>query len=448
MKNRKWKSIVTTALCLGLVSGGSTTALAAVTKDIKTDTLSSTQTATTASNPMTLFFYSDDPSYLNSTLYTYSTTTSDDSLTAIQTALNNGSVQIQNKSYQPGTPLTPTDLSAAREIAFPINMVINNESLQNSLNQVLNAGKRVYLYGSDGITLSEYKDLLHLDNLNVFTEEQGEVDLAKDPSTEKEEVKDNPELETAPNEDKYNVIGYTKNPNPLQLITNTMTNGYTDEYFGEVPSSLQIENFYQEVVDNVTQNKILEDEIGPMAANVASSPIKYKLSSYISGVLRGKVVSWWKLYKDTDETEKNYDHFYVSDYTQLLTYNQGYAVYLKTDHDIPLSPDSIEDWGPHDSDGPSYSINLGYPWGASLGFTMPTSPKVDDISNSDLDYARWVVTDSNMSGDIFNPKTEWKSAGTFATMDIRHWAKFKTVVGGRSIVSDEVSHKINVDYDY
>lgn len=374
----------------------------------------------------------------------FSTNSTDNSLSSIQSNINSGGVNVQNKQYRPGGPLTITELSTADEIAFPVIMVRNNISLQNTLNQAINNGKRVYLFG-DGLTLVEYKNLLHLDSLDVYTN-NGMVDLAKDPTPEKGTIKENPERETITGEDYYSVIGYTKNTGvPLQLITNTMTNGYEDEYFGTVPSNLQMNQYYQEILDNVTQNKILSDQFGPYGI-VNSSKVKYQLTAYL-GVQVGKVVSQWILNKNTSETDKNFDFFYVTDLTQLLTYNSGRATYLKTDHDIPYSTDYIQTWGPHDDSDGHYTVQLTVPWSASFSFDMVSKPSIDDISNSDLDYARWVVRDTDMSDDTFEPKTQWKSAGTYASMDIRHWATFSGILDGRTVTT-QVSHKLDVDYDY
>ncbi|PEL13686.1 hypothetical protein [Bacillus sp. AFS017336] len=455
MKKFHLKSKVgVTALTIGMLTFGGFNSVQAASQSAETKIQVGT-TSTTTTSSKSLFFYSTtqvDDSFLSNF--------SDNSLYSIQSNLNNGSVQFSNKVNGPGDIININEMLEADEIAYPAQALYNNSYMQSVLKQALMNNKFVYLYGN-AITISDYKSLLGLDSISVndITSDGEEITpvFGTNSSTEKGVVRSNPERENTyyedpstriigpVNEDRYQVIGYTLNTNaPTRLITNTIVTGYNDDYYGDIPNDVQTEQILQETLEDVTQNKILEDTT--TRTIVASSPTKFTLSSYIAGELVGKVVSHWTLNKKSD-SDSHFDYFYVDDQTQLLTYNGGIATYLKVDHDIPYSEDYLDQWGPKDGTG-SFQFSFSIPFSISFSFNMDSNAHVDDISNEDLDYARWVVTDGDMSGDTFRPRTAWKSAGTYASMDIRHWAKFKKVIDGRVLLSDEVSHKLDVNYDY
>lgn len=407
-----------------------------------------------------VFFSNGD---LKETVNFVNNSNKDESLKEEKEQIKDGKLLIDSKQIKNGIVNFPDNLDGVTSLAYPVEAVKKDESIKKGLQNAIQLGKRVYLYG--GVTYDEYRELLGLDEISVtltsdtgvkYNITHGGRDKA---ATEKGPLKKKSNKLLTEKEDKYDIIGYTLDGNAKhRLFASTIA------VYEEKKKSIPTEAHYmREILDNLSyvidqsaQETTTKSSIGFMKLNkayaagnnviVATAPQRYSASAYDGGVLAGKTITDWTLEQNKDETVSNYDFFLVKDNTQIYDYNGYWSKELLTDHDIPYDSDYIQDWGPSDSSSSPYTIQIGFPWAVSFQFSMSSDPDVDEQGSLDLDYARWntSVVLFDMNGDVFKAWTGWKSSGTFASMDIRETANFMSSEG----LLMESSIKIDVDYDY
>ncbi|MFF2879147.1 hypothetical protein ACFVR2_22905 [Gottfriedia sp. NPDC057991] len=198
----------------------------------------------------------------------------------------------------------------------------------------------------------------------------------------------------------------------------------------------QIESIQTTEVTGEKNTSFLNKSVAYASDQVKSIPKTDIISIYSGSLKIGEAWQDWALDQVFSEHDKTFDLFDVRHKVQLKGFNNSWPYYLKVSHVLPLSPDELDEWDPHDDSSNPYNVEIAYPWGVAFGFNMNGEPKVDATGNIDTDYAQWTVSKpvtaaDDMNGDAFRPVISWKSTGTYATMDIRIEAKFAHFVGGK-----------------
>ncbi|MDR7003095.1 hypothetical protein [Neobacillus niacini] len=358
-------------------------------------------------------------------------------------------------------------LDGYEDVVVHVDKLKKDIKLQKELQGKIKSGTKVYLVG--GASVNDFKNLLKLDKIEVKDKEKNktarydwdEEKMAK----EKGPLKVNPNSAAEEGEFNYDVIGYTldENENNQLMISNISAfdeNGkkvkptdelYVQEVLGSTAETVDVEEqeyaaaqkAKQKVLGFLTTSKVEAGMTG-----VKSSPARIYGNAYYSGTKVGHTVTDWYLSKASD-SESAYDYFMVEDKTSVY---QDSSIWEPTklwaDHDIPYDSDYIKDWDPDDDGDSPYQIGFGLPYSMSWGFEMTGDPIVDNIGSQQYDYGRWEVTETNwglsgLDGERFQPTTTWKSAGTWAVMDIREKGTFQ-----RSGLTATSSISVRVSYDY
>ncbi|WP_299094231.1 hypothetical protein [uncultured Metabacillus sp.] len=386
----------------------------------------------------------------------------DDSLVQVKQKIKDNEIKATAKKGSKEV-ITSENLQEYTDVAFDVKLVRKDLELQKHLHNLLQNGKKVYLYG--GLTFEEYKQLLNIEEMTAEasdpTSKSKKMIIAEFGSDKKEKgsKKEHKNSSIEEDEEIREVIGYTLDPNDANKVF--VSDITVNTKLGKATPSE--EHFLHEVLDGVyittkkekEQSESKETKVSGIfsknsayAGNITrkSSPYTYSSSAYSGSMLVGRVYTDWYLLQNTDESEYAWDYFVVKDRKQTYSYNGARTTYLYVDHDIPCDCDEIEDWSPwDDSGGASYGISIGWPWNISVSYGMASNPKIDQQGSTAYDYGRWVVTDADIGdGEIFYPHTGWKSSGTMATMDIRHKATFYA----NEYVGGGLNQHIDVSYDY
>ncbi|GAE47347.1 hypothetical protein JCM21738_4320 [Mesobacillus boroniphilus JCM 21738] len=337
----------------------------------------------------------------------------------------NGKLKIK---FQKGKP-SADSLEGFEDLVFDVEEVRNDKALQQTLNRALKNGAKVYLVG--GVTTPEYADLLGLDKMSIVKKDENGVastfrfDLDdKEMEKIKGPRKKNPNSEDNPDDLVYDVVGFTLDGNEHNQLVISKISSYDADSNKIEPTKDFILN---EVLQSTSEKVEVEEAeyvaaktpkifgaLSPLSAkadstSVKSNPARVFGKAYYSGTEVGYTATSWILYKSSADDDPKFDYFSLKDATEM----QGHGWYvpkLWTNHDIPFDRDFIDDWAPYDDADGSYSVTFGWPWNISVTANMSTDPKIDAQGSTTYDYARWVVTDSNMDGDVFRPGTSWRSA--------------------------------------
>lgn len=408
-----------------------------------------TSAAQVIKSKKSLAFYGSDSS--TQVLNKVEKNVTDGSLNKINQKIKNKQIKTNAKKEK---DILNDDVRSYTDVAYDVKKVRNNPKLQKRLQEILQSGKKVYLYG--GLTLEEYKKLLNIKEMTVdVTDAKSDKQIiAQFGETEEKPRKKNSHAEK--DEDVREVIGYTLDSKDASKVF--ISDITIESPMGTVKPTE--EHFVREVLSgvNATINKeegnVQEEaEVGGIlhtnkasAGNVTrKSSATLTASAYNGSYLLGRVYTDWTLMQDTDESEYKYDYFVVKDKSQLYSYNSARTNYLYVDHDIPGVEDQVADWAPVDDTASPYQISIGLPWSISTSFNMGSNPKVDSQGSIASDYGRWVVTDYNIGdGEVFYPYTGWKSTGTYANMDIRKKAQFYA----NEYMGAGLNVHYNVTYDY
>ncbi|HEU4964550.1 MAG TPA: hypothetical protein VFV52_11960 [Bacilli bacterium] len=375
----------------------------------------------------------------------------DQSFDQLRQALANNRVTIQTHGLQTAADRSPKGLSdKINDLAYPIDAVRNDATLQADLHQALVDGKKVYLYG-EGFSIREYEQLLGI---------EGEIAPTQSIEELKNTTRKEPKL-LMDTEQLQNVIGFSLVNGPNKVYLSNFVGGKA----GHTPETLYLHAILDDQIDTAEQTDAQNGKTAPtnvsflgkdlpIKQNVAhadASPVTSKsdINTYVSnnsGTTVGKINTDYYLSREKDESDSTYDYFVVEDHTEITGYNGADPYYLKTDHDIPYDSDHIKDWSPSDTSGDSISVSV--PWGISYSFDPNGSIAVNDIGNQDLDYGRWEVTPRWYASVLpdptrFKPATAWLSSGTYAVMDIRNDAYFDQY--GSAWLAHQ---QVHVAYDY
>lgn len=339
-----------------------------------------------------------------------------------------------------------------------------NKSYKEELQEGLEEGKRVILYGD--IKADEYKEILDVEELSVDDKDGGEYlfGLTKEELNQKakEEGKDaviradKDSLEDTDSEYVSHIIGYTLDDNKeMQYVETTVHN--FDENGNPIPNTEEsliksAMNIQTNIIDSEQEkynDAIQEQEevafLPFLKDNKVSAANKRVLNVYGKkaltaeakrlGVLVGEIHTDYHLYKETDDDDKKYDFFTLKPITQIDSYKGFWAKSLSVDIDIPYDSDHLDSWSPMgDKGGKSFNVGLSYPFAISLAMDFGESLTIDDQSSLKYDYARWLLKDhiteinTNISGETFNPVAGWASTGTMATVGLTVEGKFDNYI--------------------
>jgi hypothetical protein len=346
------------------------------------------------------------------------------------------------------------------EIAFPVEDVRNDKKLQKDLKKLMKNGTKVYLYG--GLTLEEYTRLLDIEKLT--TSKKGKKYVISDPDPDTDDlqdkgIKDQPKKPRDIGEQDdglYEVVGYSLQEDAINKVVISNITSYnenkevaptTDEMFLEIVDAanltgeIQVEEQQAEKLAHFgvfKQNKALAER-----KTRKSAPDWIYGSAYYNGMRVGYTYTDWVIQQELSESDSTYDYFNIFDTTTFRT-DSGWEGYKWTvDHDLPhYTVDRLSDFSPKDDWFSPYTVSIGSPWNIGYSFSMSGGPDIDEASNRELGYARWYIT-GDLYNHTFEPAMAWKSTGTLAEMDIRHWGYFsKRTLRASSFI------KINVKYDY
>ncbi|WP_047983539.1 hypothetical protein [Ornithinibacillus californiensis] len=444
----KWKRFLTVLSVVGLVAVMLLAPYSINTKNVMA------QVDSPNSGKSVMFFANDEAS----TAFQNLLANKDEALVPIQQTLKNGNLNVSTLALTEAKQIS--NLEKVDGLAFPINEVRSNDSLQKSLQQMLKNGEKIYLYG-ENVTFNEYKTLLGLSDVTVDvlgdSGESMQFSFLEDSvNNEKGKLKENPHSLAEKNEDAKQVIGYSLDNTAVNKVFSATINS-------EGPNGnlkLRLEDYLQVILDDQIRTAEIEESyqsdknasMGLFQENAALAGLTLRKDSYdhiayakYNYTTFGKVYTDWKLYQQTSESVSGYDYFVVKEYMQPYTYNGSFIEDVKVDHDIPYDSDEIGEWGPSDSGGPTYSVSLSWPFSISYSFSMSSGPNVNEIGSQYYDYARWTMS-TYSSGERFIPSTGWKSSGTYASMDIRDYVYFH--VPGSQGSTTRAYQKIDVNYDY
>lgn len=255
----------------------------------------------------------------------------------------------------------------------------------------------------------------------------------------------------------FDVIGYTKNLDTHQVYLASFK-GPNSEIL-EKKSFMYLRSILDHEIKNIKKqrdkqnNSLLKtNSVKAATEAVRSFP---DINEYVydgsSIIVRG-IINADVILSKTSDSDPDHDYFVVRDNVEIKGENTANPKYAKIDHDIPDDSDHIEDWGPSDSDSESeIQVQVDTKGTVALAYSFPTGGDyiVDEQGSQINDYARWELTDTFWGTWLpnptrFEPSTSWLSTGTFAFMEIRHWATFEVAGIG---TWDGFQH-IYVYYDY
>ncbi|UTI43911.1 hypothetical protein [Niallia sp. RD1] len=352
-------------------------------------------------------------------------------------------------------------LDDATTIIADASEIIDNESYKEELQEELEEGKRVFIYGD--IQADEYKDILDVEELSVDAGDGGEFlfGLTTEELNEKakedgkqaviRENKENNEEEETESEFVSHVIGYTLDDSKeLQYVDVTIHN--FDEEGNPIPNTEEsilktTMDIQSEIMDSEQEKheEVQEQEVAffpflkenKVAAENVRVLNKYNLNTYAKrlGVLVAEITTDYHLYKETSDQDKIYDFFTLEPVTQIQSYKGIWSNSLFVDIDIPYDTDELDSWSPKgDQGGKSFNVGLSYPFSIAISMDFGESLTIDDQSSTKLDYARWLMKDhitelnTNISGETFTPVAGWASKGTLATVGLTVTGKFSNYI--------------------
>jgi hypothetical protein len=340
-------------------------------------------------------------------------------------------------------PEEKEDVSEFNSIAYNYKDVKGDKKLQESLQTALSDGKKVFLYG--GLTVEEYCELLGIENIYSKIESSDSKETIKvsfhDSKKEKKKLE---EKEGSYNisDNIHEIIGYTLDKDASYKVFISDINNYDDK--GKI--DLTDEIYLKEILEH--ENKDIEKSNMSLAsAKIVDSEYDIIANAYYLNDKVGSINSQWKLYKVTDESDSDYDFFYVKDTSTIETYSWSWdAERFSVKHDLPFDGDQLDDASPNDTSSNPYSISLSFPFNISYTYTLDSEPDIDLTLNKTYDYAKWIVRDNQLESDQYDYEfvTAWASTGSYAAIDIDHTVNFYSGID----VEADADHSITVRYDY
>lgn len=320
------------------------------------------------------------------------------------------------------------------DIAINVDQVSSNANLMNTLKKLKKEGKKIYLFGKN-VTPKQFESLVGFDNsIEVLDQAMTTEEIER----RKREKLEKPRQLLLP--ENYQVIGFnfgTGSKNPLMLSS----------IEGENPT-LQSHMYLNAVLSSIAREMQKVDDIKIQeSASFYFSPDYTTYFYTAGGSLVGSDNTNYELLKDTSETISDYDYITLKDLSQIKTYDTlvNELEVLVVDHDVPYDVDNLIDWAPKDTVDQTL-VQISLPWGISYQFTNSGAISIDDISDRELDFGRWLINESDIPDTLnFVPSIQVHSSGSLVLLDIRRDYNFYRY-GYNEDVFDSIW--IPVQYDY
>jgi hypothetical protein len=385
----------------------------------------------------------------------------DDSLGKLREKADKKALKINTVKLNGKLDKKSPELVASTDVALDAKDVRKNTDLQNYAHEALQDGKRVYLFG-DGLTAKEFKKLAKLDEIKVPVNVDGTngfLEYGNDEdqiAEEKGELKPSAETTT---EEQSNIIGYTLDKNQeLQYFEINVTS-YDEK--GKVRPNHQevyiqeILNREAELVEKKEKKVKAKKETALISTNKASASnnqVRYSPGHYgtvydPADRLLGRVDYDYYLYKQSSDGDSTYDYFTIKMVQQLTQYNDGHARGIYTNIDVPFDSDSMQKWTPSgDVSRVSWEASLSYPFTIGYTITLKDTAALDTQGSLAYDYARWMLTDGSLNGDVWKPSAGWASKGTDAIVDLTGQGTFW--FGPSDQYPAKATKKMRMEYNY
>ena len=365
---------------------------------------------------------------------------SDVALKGVKKSLKDNKIKVVSVDYE-----EKADLSEYDSIAYNYGVVKKDNKLQRLLQEELENGKKVYLYG--GLTVEEYCEMLDIDSISSNMEVHGSKKSKKVTFNDGKKAEKN----SSKKESTHDIIGYTLQEDASYSIFISDIN-ITD---GKEKIEITDDIYLKEILAHEHKSIEKDEELfktGFITTNVATArPVKsdYDIIAsawYITKKV-GEINSQWKLYQVEDEDDSDYDYFHIEDKSTIEVFDSSFdAEEFYIVHEIPFSNDELDDSEPDDSTGSEKTISIGAPWNISYAYTIEAGSNYDlDIDKSN-DIAEWYVDDNELEedNDDYEFVTSWASSGTYAGIDVSHDVYFYAGID----VETDAGHSFEIRYNY
>ncbi|MHC9161595.1 hypothetical protein [Exiguobacterium profundum] len=380
----------------------------------------------------------------------------DETLVGLKKNIDRKAITVESLDYKTKSKKEITYLDDSTDIAVNIKDVKNDKQLQQYLQQSIQYGKKVFIYG--GLTSKEYKKILKLDELKVKDKNGkgsfnfGETHVANDEKGALSEDVINSNEETS-------VIGYTLDENEdVQYfeinITSYDENGQLRENDEEVYIQ-EILSHESEMADAIKSEELSDVKVSFLQKNSAAAANIEVMDKYgfVTSVydsrnyLIGRLDTDFRLLKESKDTSSTYDYFTLQPITQINHYNGALSKRLYQNIAMRYDADELKNWTPKgDTSGSDFSLGMSFPFSISFSMSFKDAASIDDQSSLAYDYARWVVTDGSLGGETFEGAAGWASIGTYSSSILTTEGTF--YIGSSNQYPVKGSKVINVDYNY
>ncbi|UFJ40984.1 hypothetical protein LOK74_23990 [Brevibacillus humidisoli] len=360
----------------------------------------------------------------------------------IKKALTDNKIKVTSISHGDGDNFSEYD-----SIAYHYKDVKKDKKLQQSLRDALHDGKKVFLYG--GLTIEEYCELLGLENIysqiESDTPEEKIVSFHDSGQAEKKANSDNT--------NKHEIIGYTLDKNSPYNVFICDINNYDDKGMIDLNDEIYLKEILEHEYKTLKKGEKGEQSdfsiqnVESASTKLVDSEYDITASAYYVTKKAGSINSQYKLYQVTDESDDDYDYFYVKDTSVIETYEWMWdAEEFAIRHELSFSSDELDDAEPDDTESDTISISLGYPFEVSYTYNVESGAEFDLTINKSDDYSKWLITDNDLESDNddYEVVTSWASTGTYAGMDITHRVGFFAGLD----VEAYANQSIEVRYNY
>ncbi|OPY59467.1 MAG: hypothetical protein A4E55_00210 [Pelotomaculum sp. PtaU1.Bin035] len=308
-------------------------------------------------------------------------------------------------------------------IAVPYKII--DEEMKNSIQEYVNRGKLIYIYG-DSLDRKTVEDILGIKPVSI-----------DEATKEKGQIKENAKSKNI----NYEVIGFKKGK-------------VSDIYLGNIVTDSKLDQikFVDSIIDNIN-DKYADDNVplitkqkAEAEATSVDAVTDINTNLWIGDTKVASLNEDLFLKQELDETDEEYDYFVLKHSAELVNYNGAENKNIWIGHSLPYSSvDNIEDWDPTDSTGSNFEISL--PWGASWSFSNSASISIDATGSATNDYASWFIDKRWYQSQLVSPcrvkpGTAWLSVGTLAVIDTEVNA-YVTYNGNDELISSSYEYEYN-----
>lgn len=299
------------------------------------------------------------------------------------------------------------DLQKYDSFAYNVKDVESNKDLRLFLQKALLSGKKVYLYG--GLTPDQYSELLNqpleLTVKDTNTGEERNVTIRNLGYNEGGKInEEHGDKATTVQE----VIGYTLEDSSNKAFMLNYIN--MDENGKEIPTDSTI------ILNQILKHEERQADFTTSSATIIkSSNGDIRTVGGLYGQDNAEMLSQWMLYKESNESDNNYDYYALKDIIQINKLGGSTnAKRLYVEHYLAYANDDLYSAAPESTSSGPYTVEFGYPWTLSWSFTYSGNPNVTLNENWNTDTATWNIEADYLqnlqSSNRFQLGTSWKAA--------------------------------------